>query len=171
MSRTHELGWPKLRIQWPSGGRWAWNWQYLDKHARTYSVANAYEIDHPYRGSRSVVLRIFGTRGIVFHHWETNPESLEDDGNGRWVEHHLARALSCQKGSQRFQDSVTVDDEELDIHMEIYDTPEDVPFPAPEGFDWVPTDTIKAWLAGKSDYTPPVQSPVYHNNDEDWYDW
>ncbi len=110
MSRTHELGWPKLRIQWPSGGRFAWNFQRLDRHARTYSVAKAYEIDEPFRGSRSVVIRVAFDRGIVFHAWEVNPESLQDDGLGRWIERHLSRAMNCQKGSQRFQDSVTVDE-------------------------------------------------------------
>lgn len=124
MARTHELGWPRLRVYWPSGGRFAWNFQRLDKHARTYSVARAYEIDEPYRGSRSVVLRLAGTRGMVFHHWEVNPDSLQDDGNERWIQQHLARALSCQKGSQRFQDSVTVDDED-DIHVVVYANPEE----------------------------------------------
>jgi hypothetical protein len=109
--RTHDIG------------RFAWNWIRLDKRARTYSVAKAYEIDEPYRGSRSVILRLAGTRGIVLHHWETNPESLEDDGLGRWIERHLLLAINSQKGSQRYQDSVTIDDDALDV--EIYDGTDD----------------------------------------------
>jgi len=65
-----------------------------------------------------VVIRLDFTRGIIFHWWEVNPESLVEYNDGRWIERHLLRALNSTKGSKKFQDSVTVDEDEYEgIHV------------------------------------------------------
>ena len=132
MAKTHEICWPRLwwyRSFLPP----AWSWTRLDPHAPTYSVACAYEIDEPFRASRSVVIRLAFTRGIIFHWWEVNPESLVEYNDGRWIERHLLRALNSTKGSKSYQDSVTIDDETIEVVT--YDSPEEAE--AGEDFGYV----------------------------------
>lgn len=71
-------------------GRFFYHWVSIDPIAPRYHVYPSYELDWPYRASRSVILRLWGRKAIVLGWWEDNPDPAED------VVIHYMRALNAK---------------------------------------------------------------------------
>jgi hypothetical protein len=93
MSTTHDFG--KMFI----GGL------LLERDAPRYSVAPTYEVSEPFRGSRAIVLRLFGHIGIVVGWWENNPDIVnarDFDELDAAVDKHLNRAMHATEGPEEY---------------------------------------------------------------------
>jgi hypothetical protein len=71
----------------------------LDPGAPRLSAARTYETTHPYRHGRSLVTRLWGSRGLAAGFWSPNPGDVEDEAT---VTRHLLEALRSAEGTPEF---------------------------------------------------------------------